>query len=74
MAQSKTMSMIESTTNVVVGYFIAVLANYFVLPMFNYNVTVAHSFQIGLIFMAIAIVRNYIFRRMFNAIKGEREI
>tara|TARA_R100000742_G_C4260908_1_gene78702 strand:+ start:472 stop:681 length:210 start_codon:yes stop_codon:yes gene_type:complete len=64
--QSKRMSFIESLTNVIVGYLVAVGANYIVLPMFGYMVSVADSFYIGIVFMVIAIVRSYILRRMFN--------
>jgi len=66
--QSKRMSLIESITNVTVGYLVAVLANYIVLPMFDYNVTIADSFYIGLVFMAIGVVRSYLLRRLFNMI------
>ena len=68
--QSKKMSFIESLTNVIVGYLVAVGANYIVLPMFGYMVNIADSFYIGLVFMAIAIIRSYLLRRMFNTFKN----
>jgi hypothetical protein len=64
--QSKKMSLIESLINVTVGYLVAVGANYIVLPMFGYMVNVADSFYIGLVFMAIAMIRSYLLRRLFN--------
>ncbi len=68
--QSKKMSFIESLTNVIVGYLVAVGANYIILPMFGYMVNVADSFYIGIVFMAIAIVRSYLLRRLFNSFKN----
>ena len=68
--QSKKMSFIESLTNVIVGYLVAVGANYNILPMFWYMVNVADSFYIGIVFMAIAIVRSYLLRRLFNSFKN----
>tara|TARA_R110000765_G_scaffold3218_4_gene10076 strand:- start:707 stop:910 length:204 start_codon:yes stop_codon:yes gene_type:complete len=65
--QSKKMSFIESLTNVTVGYLVAVGANYIVLPMFGYMVDIADSFYIGLVFMAIAMIRSYLLRRLFNS-------
>ena len=64
--QSKRMSLIESLINVTVGYLVAVGANYIVLPMFGYMVNIADSFYIGLVFMAIAMIRSYLLRRLFN--------
>jgi len=64
--QSKKMSFIESLTNVIVGYLVAVGANYIVLPMFGYMVNVADSFSIGIVFMVIGIIRSYLLRRLFN--------
>ena len=64
--QSKRMSFIESLINVTVGYLVAVGANYIVLPMFGYMVNVADSFYIGIVFMAIGIIRSYLLRRLFT--------
>lgn len=64
--QSKRMSFIESLINVTVGYLVAVGANYIVLPMFGYMVNIADSFYIGLVFMAIAMIRSYLLRRLFT--------
>jgi hypothetical protein len=38
--------------------------------MFGYMVNVADSFYIGIVFMAIAIVRSYLLRRLFNSFKN----
>ena len=64
--QSKQRSALESVTNVLVGFLVAVGANLSVLPAFGYNVTVYDSFAIGWLFTLISLIRSYILRRLFN--------
>jgi hypothetical protein len=60
------MSAVEASFNVLIGYFVSVLANILILPLFGYDVTVADSFAIGLAFTAVSLVRSYALRRWFN--------
>ncbi|MDG1313911.1 MAG: hypothetical protein P8P29_00110 [Flavobacteriaceae bacterium] len=60
------MSALEASFNVLIGYFVSVLANILILPLFGYAVTVADSFAIGLAFTAVSLVRSYALRRWFN--------
>jgi hypothetical protein len=60
------MSAVEASFNVLIGYFVSVLANILILPLFGYDVTVADSFVIGLAFTAVSLVRSYALRRWFN--------
>lgn len=69
MKQSRRMSFIESTSNIVVGFGIAMVANFTVLPLFGFNVTIKESFDIGLIMTVISIVRSYTLRRTFEALR-----
>ena len=64
--QSKQRRALESVTNVLVGFLVAVGANLIVLPAFGYNVTVYDSFAIGWLFTLISLIRSYALRRMFN--------
>jgi hypothetical protein len=64
--QSRLMSAVEASFNVLIGYFVSVLANILILPLFGYDVTVADSFAIGLAFTAVSLVRSYALRRWFN--------
>jgi hypothetical protein len=64
--QSRVMSAVEASTNVLIGYLVSVAANIIILPMFGYDVTVADSFAIGLAFTAVSLVRSYLLRRVFN--------
>lgn len=65
MSQSRLMSLVESSVNVLIGYLVSVLANWFVLPAFGYPVSVSDSFLIGAVFTVISLVRSYTIRRLF---------
>ena len=65
--QSRTMSLVEATTNVVVGYLLALATQCAVFPMFGLSASVADNLLIGAIFTAVSIVRSYALRRLFEA-------
>lgn len=67
--QSKLFSFIESLTNVVVGFLVAVTANLLVLPLFGFNPNLSEATSIGVIFTLISLVRSYVLRRLFNRLK-----
>ena len=63
------MSLIEAVTNVVVGFFVAVLAQVVTFPWFGLDASLATSFAVGGIFTGVSIVRSYLLRRLFEAIR-----
>ena len=65
--QSKRESMIESLTNVSIGWFISFIANMLVLPLFGYNINLTDGLLISIIFTAISVIRGYVVRRWFNS-------
>ena len=66
MAQTKTMSVVETLTNFIGGIIISVVSYWFLLPLFGINVPlVANLFLTGY-FALISIVRTYLVRRAFN--------
>lgn len=67
--QSKSASAVESTVNIVVGFFVAVVANVVVLPCFGVHVALQASIGIAVVFTAISFVRAYVLRRFFNWIE-----
>ena len=69
MKQSRLMSMVESLANVLVGYVVAVVTQMAVFPLFGLAVTVTENLLIGLIFTAVSIVRSYVLRRGFEALR-----
>ena len=66
MSQSRSMSLVEAVTNVIVGYGLAVAAQLLVFPLMNLGVTLRQTLAIGLLFTALSIARSYLLRRLFE--------
>ena len=63
--QSRKRSLLESCTNIIVGFSINFLAVQLIFPLFGYNVSVTHNLYMGIWFTLISIVRSYTLRRIF---------
>ncbi len=63
------MSMIEAITNVVVGYGVAVVTQILVFPVFGLQATLAQNLKMGGIFALISMLRSFVLRRLFEAIR-----
>jgi hypothetical protein len=66
--QLKRHSLIESITNVVVGYGVAFLSQLAIFPIFGITVSIRDNLAIGGFFTVISIVRSYVLRRIFTSI------
>ena len=66
--QSRAQSMIEAVTNVLIGYFVAVVSQIVIFPMFGIYVGMADNLLIGLYFTVVSLVRGYFVRRLFNRV------
>jgi len=66
MSQSRLGSLIESLTNVLIGYGVALAGQLVIFPLYGMEVSISQNIQIGLWFTAISIARSYIVRRWFN--------
>ena len=64
--QSKWLSFVESVTNVVVGYGVAVLTQIIVFPLFGLHASLGENLAIGGMFTVVSLVRSYLLRRSFN--------
>ena len=64
--QTRTHSLVESLTNVAVGFVVALLSQLAIFPMFGIHVPFTANLQIGLWFTAISIARSYLIRRWFT--------
>lgn len=76
MKQSRLMSLVESLTNVLVGYGIAVVTQILIFPWFGLHVTLAQNMAMGGVFTVISIARSFALRRAFEAVRvrrGERQ-
>ncbi len=66
MTQKRLHSVLESATNVAVGYAVAMIAQALVFPLFGFHATTAEHAGIALIFTVVSLVRSYALRRLFN--------
>ncbi len=69
MKQSRTMSMVEAAANVVVGYVLAIATQIVVFPWFGIETGLPEHLKIGLAFVGVSLVRGYLLRRLFEAIR-----
>lgn len=66
MSQSRTISLAEATTNVTVGYVLAILTQLMVFPWFGIEATLDEHLAIGLAFVGVSLARGYLLRRLFE--------
>jgi hypothetical protein len=67
MTQSRAMSFIESLAQVVIGYFVSLMAQLVIFPLFGMRVSLSDNLLIGLCFLVVSLARSYVLRRVFNA-------
>ena len=68
--QSRRMSLVESITNVVVGYVLAIATQLVVFPLFGLKAALGEHLAIGLAFVGVSLARGYLLRRLFEAIRA----
>ncbi len=69
---SKKRSMIETITDVAIGFVMYLPINFLILPLFAEQISsydILGFFQLSAIFTAIALVRKYTIRRWFENLK-----
>ncbi len=64
--QNKKRSLLESITNVIVGFGISFISLHFILLIFGHDVSLRDNFYMGIWFTIISIIRSYTLRRVFN--------
>ena len=67
MRQSRSMSLVEAITNVVVGYALAVATQIVVFPWFGLQASLGENLALGGVFTGISLLRSYALRRLFEA-------
>lgn len=72
--QTRRHSAIEATTNVVVGYALALATQMVMFPLFNLHVPLSDNLAIGAVFTVISLLRSYVLRRLFNRAKGRSDV
>ena len=66
MTQSRSMSLVEAITNVVVGYALAVATQIVVFPWFGLQASLGENLALGGVFTGISLLRSYALRRLFE--------
>jgi hypothetical protein len=69
MKQTRTMSLVEAVTNVIVGYGVAVITQILIFPVFGLHATLAQNLKMGALFSGISIIRSFALRRLFERIR-----
>ena len=66
MTQTRRMSLLESVTNVVVGYVLAIITQIVVFPLFGIVTDLKQHLAIGLAFVVVSLARGFVLRRVFE--------
>ena len=66
MTQTRRMSLLESVTNVVVGYVLAIVTQIVVFPWFGIVTDLNQQLAIGLAFVVVSLARGFVLRRIFE--------
>ena len=72
MKQSRTMSLVEAVTNVIIGYGAAVAAQILVFPVFGLQMTWSENLKLAAAFTLISIIRSFALRRLFETIRTRK--
>ncbi len=62
------MSAVESTVSVIAGYLMNVAIQFYLYPLFDIEVALEQAFIIAIFITAMAFVKNFSVRRLFNFI------
>lgn len=68
--QSRAGSLMEATSNVVLGFVLALLVQRAVYPAFGIQTTWTTDTVIAAIFTAVSLVRGYLLRRLFERLEA----
>jgi len=66
--QSHLLSFIEALTNVVVGFWLAVIVQIFVFSLFGLSVSFGQNLAIATLFTGVSLMRGYVLRRLFETL------
>lgn len=64
--QTRKHSLIETLTNVAIGYVVALLSQLVIFPIFGIHIALTDDLLIGMWFTVVSIVRSYVLRRWFT--------
>lgn len=67
--QSKTMSLVESMTNVIVGFGVATGGNALLFPLVGLSLNIKQNLFVATVLTFVSICRSFILRRVFEYIR-----
>lgn len=66
--QTKTHSLIESLTNIAIGYTVALISQVVIFSFYGVSLPLSTNAEIGVWFTVVSLVRQYCIRRWFTRI------
>jgi hypothetical protein len=66
MSQTRMQSMVETLTNIGVGYGLNFTANLLVFPHFGWQISARQNVVLGVIYTGVSLARGFGLRRLFN--------
>lgn len=67
--QSRAMSFVETTVNVVVGLGLAMVTQMLVFPLFGIALAIEANIAIAATFTGLSLVRGFLLRRLFETLR-----
>lgn len=68
MSQTKSLSLLESIVNVIIGNAIALASQLVIFGFYGIHLSLWVNIQMSLWFTAVSVIRSYLIRRFFNRI------
>lgn len=69
MPQTRTMSMVETITNVAIGLIVSFLSQVVVFKYYDIHISLAQNLELTLYFTVVSVIRGFALRRFFNSIR-----
>jgi hypothetical protein len=69
MRQSRLISLVEATANVLVGLLVALATQVLVFPALGLQASFGQNLQLALVFTAVSIARAFLLRRLFEGLR-----
>lgn len=69
MPQTRTMSMVETITNVAIGLIVSFLSQVVIFKLYDIHISLAQNLELTLYFTVVSVIRGFALRRFFNSIR-----
>jgi len=69
MSQTRTMSLVETITNVAIGLIVSFLSQVAIFKLYDIHISLAQNLELTLYFTVVSVIRGFALRRFFNSIR-----